>query len=320
MKTELIENFFSTLPKTQVVYRVTSKGNRFYYTLNKKSEPSFCISLTTLIRATNPKADHLIKWMCDMGYEESKKYMNERADYGSIMHQLFGLVLTDGFYDFNKTEEICKGIATKSGYILKDEWIDDFNDDVAGFMQFIIDHKIKPLAIEIVLVSKDLYGTLIDLVCEMIIEEDGFDSANPYKSGARKGEPREIKVEKRITALLNFKSGRKGFYEDNEIQLEFEKRLFQENYPEIKIDKVFNYSPAEWRNEPKYKLTDQTDSVNKEKADHLLAIGKIELMKKLPVIKSISGSVKVGEMPKIEYIGLAEYVQQKHQPLFTETK
>ena len=49
--------------------------------------------------------------------------------------------------------------------------------------------------------------------------------------------------------------------------------------------------------------------VNKEKADMLLKLGQIELMKKMPVLKTISGNVKFGQMPTIKYIPLNEYLK-----------
>lgn len=311
MKHEQITDFFCTLSKPCIVYRFTHNNNRFYYTLDETGEPRMHISLTTLIRATVPKAEHLIKWIADMGYKESRQYMQERADYGSLMHIAFATLVKEGKYDFDKTEEICKEYADKEGYMFKDEWVEDLNDDISGFMQFLIDYKVKPLALEMVLVSKSGFGTLIDLVCEMTIQENGF-WGEIYKSGPRKGEPKETKQDKVVTALLNYKSGRKGVYEESEIQLEFEKRLFEENFPDIKIEKTYNYSPTEWRTEPGYKLTDQTDSVNKDKADHLLAIGQIELMKKIPVFKKITGAVKVGEMPKIQYVNAIDYLRGVH--------
>lgn len=311
MKQELVQDYFSILPKPYIVYRLTHKKNRFYYTFNN-DEPSFYISLTTLIRATVPKSEIIIKWIADMGYEKAMKYMEERADYGNYMHILFAYIMKNGKYDFGKTAETCQEYAKKEGWQFKEEWADDINDDVAGFMQFLIDYKVNPIALEMVLVSKQGFGTAIDLICKMTIEEKGF-FGEVYKTGDRKGQPKESKSEREITALINYKSSRKGVYEESEIQLEFERRIFEENYPNIKIDKTYNYSPTEWRTEPGYKLTDQTDSVNKDKADHLLAIGQIELMKKLPVFKEISGEIKVGEMPTIKYVGAIDYVRDLHK-------
>lgn len=318
IESKLIEPTYSLLKRTQVVYRANVNGNRVYYTLDADNTPNFRISLTTMIRATCPKPEQLIKWIADQGYEESKRYMEERASYGSLLHYLIGKLITDKKFDFDFTHQICADIAAFEKWQYKDHWASDLNDDIAAFMQFVIDYKVHPLAVELVLVSeKDGYGTAIDLVCEMTIQEDGFDENDPYKSGARKGQPREVKVDKKITALMNFKSRRTGsFYEDEEVQLEFEKRLFNENYPEIHIDKIYNWSPKEWRGiTPTYALKDQSDSLNIGKANAILEIARIELFKKMPVQTIVSGNVKFGEMPKIEYVSVEEIIRNKHSEI-----
>jgi len=309
MQTELVETIYSLLPRKQVVYRATHNNNRIYYTISPDGEPTLYLSLTTMIKATCPTSDHLIKWIAEMGWEASRKYTQERADYGSLMHILFGKYIVDRFYDFDKTEEICKQFPQ---YKYKDEWLEELNKDVAGFMQFVSDRNVKPLAVELVLVSEDGYGTLIDLVAEMDIEVEALDHNDPYKSGVRKGQPREVKKTERITALINFKSGRKGFYETHEIQLEFERRLFEENFPSIKIGGIFNLSPTDWRTTPAYKLKDQSDSLERDKADALLAIAKIELMKKIPSFTSVSGKVTYGNTPMVTTKTLIDEIREKH--------
>ena len=246
METEEIENVF--LDETQlkkvpyIVYRVKRGNGRLFYTIDDKGTPQFYISLTTLTRGTLPTSPQLIKWMCDMGYEESQAYMNERATYGSLMHLAFGQFLITKEWNFDKTKGfIVAQVAIGAvGACDADKYVNDLNDDVAAFAQFCLDCKVKPIAVELVLVSKkDSYGTMIDLVCKMTTTEKGF-FGETYKSGEQKGNPKESKREKEITALLNFKSGRKGFYDEHEIQLEFERRLFEENYPDVKIDKIYN--------------------------------------------------------------------------------
>lgn len=318
---EQVDSFYideTQLKKQPVtVYRININGGRTYYTVNDKGEPTFYISLTTLTRNTLPTSEFLIKWMCQMGYDESKEYADERANYGTTMHLAFGEFLTKKEWNFNITgiwiqQQVNEGKIKPCNL---ERFTEDLNYDLAAFAQFVVDYKVKPIAIELILVSKDGYGTLIDLVCRMMIQVDGLDYDNPYKSGERKGQPREVKVGKMITALLNFKSGRKGFYEDMEIQLEFEKRLFEENYPDIKIDAIYNFSPKEWRSAPTYNLKDQSDSLVKEKADALLAIAKIELIKRLPKKTIIEGTVKMGEPAKVVEQDVADYIKALYKPL-----
>lgn len=315
LESQLITPIYSLLPQIRPVYRLKSGDSRIYYTLNENGEPTFFLSLTTMIRATRPTSEYLIKWYADMGYNEAKAYAMERADYGSIMHCLIGRFITDGKYDFLLTPSLARQYAKEGGWLWKDSWEDALNEDMAAFMKFVVDKGVSPLAVELVLVSQRGYGTAIDLVCEMDIEEDGLDHDDPYKSGPRKGQPREIKHTRRINALINFKSKRSGqFYENEEIQLEFEKMLFQENYPEIKIERIFNWAPRDWNESPSYVLKDQTDSINRGMAELILKMAEIELTKRIPDQKVIAGEVVFGQSPVIEFTPATEIIRRRHCP------
>ena len=63
------------------VYRLDSSGHRYYYTFDEDGEPRFYVSVTTLIKQTLPTAPSLVKWIADMGYEESQRFAQERAHY-----------------------------------------------------------------------------------------------------------------------------------------------------------------------------------------------------------------------------------------------
>jgi hypothetical protein len=295
------------------VYRIKVGGGRIYYTLDALQNPTFYISLTTLTKHTLPTSEHLIKWIAETGYYESKRYMNERANYGTMMHIAIGQFLINKVWSFENTEDVILG-NIKEGAIDEvepDEYTDNLNRDIAAFAQFCVEHKVRPYAIELVLVSQTGFATLIDLVCRMTVEEKGY-FGDVYKSGVQKGKPKESKRDKEITALINFKSGKKGFYEENEIQLELEKKLFEENYSAIRIDKIFNWSPKDWNNSPTYNLKDQSNSVNREKADALLAIAAIELMKKTPIQRKLTGTLVLGETPQIKDKTIYDIVKERY--------
>lgn len=302
MEIEKIEPIFQVpelIKQNYTVYRVSTSNGRLYYRFEKK-RPKFFISLTTMIKATMPTSEFLIKWMCGLGYDEAKKYAKERADYGTAMHIEIGNFIKYKTIDFKRIEENYPN------------YHQDLKSDLLAFAKFIKDYKVTPLAVEIVLTSKKGYATCIDFVCKMTIEEKA-DSGEVYKSGPRKGEKKEgdIKVEREITGLINFKSGRKGFHEDNEIQLQFEKMLFEENYP-IKVDRIYNWSPKEWTTEPNYNLKDQTESVNLKKIPHVLGMAKIELMKRIPNKRLYPDGIVYGEEPKMKYVTLERFVIDKH--------
>lgn len=315
---EKVDTIYNLLPPVPYqVYRIKIGGGRMYYTMINDI-PSFYISLTTLTRATLPTSEILVKWIADMGYDNAKRYMKERAEYGTLMHYAYGEFVMKKYFDFDTAPEFIKDAIAKGvvdGKYYSDEWEEELVKDIASFAQFCYEKKVEPLAIELVMVSKDGYGTLVDLVCKMHEEIEGLDHDNPYKSGKRKGQPREIKIKKTITALINFKSSKKGFHEEHEIQLEFEKRLFQENYPDIKIDAIYNFAPADWRGKPTYKLKDQSDSLDAEKADLLLGLARIELMKRIPNKMSLESVVKYGHSPVVVEQSVVDYIINKHRQM-----
>ncbi len=296
------------------VYRIKVSGGRVYYTYINE-EIKFYISLTTLTKNTLPTSPHLIKWIAQLGYEESQRYMRERGDYGTLLHLAIGDYTINKKWDTLFADEFIQERVNKGVVKCPDieMWAEDLNNDMAAYAQFVYEHKVVPMAIELVLVSKEGYGTLIDLVCKMTIEERGFFGEVYAKGGKNnpQGSPKESIRMREITALINFKSGKKGFYEEHEVQLDLEKKLFEENYPDIKIDRIFNWSPKDWQDQPTFHLKDQTDSLNVEKAGHLLAIAKIELMKRLPAQRIFTDEIKYGEPPLITEKPMEEIIKEQ---------
>lgn len=281
---------------TKKLYRLNNhSGGRYYYSFDAKGVPQFYISVTNLIRATMPTPTALIKWIADKTYDEAEAYKEERAGYGTFMHGQFEKLLIERVLDLDKMDAELLEYCAKNHFnnTQYSEWLHELKRDVLGFAQFLIDFNVKPLAIEIVLASdKNGYAGALDLVAELTLEEKGF-FGEFLKSGPNKGQPKETKRWRTITAIIDFKSGRKGFYEEHEIQLEAYKQMLEENFPEIKVDKLFNYGPSEWRSSPGYKLKDQTDSSNRAKLQHLCQIARIEAAKREKHITTLSGVIDI---------------------------
>jgi hypothetical protein len=238
-------------------------------------------SLTTAISQCAPMERPLLEWYCKLGLGEADRYTKMTQHYGTLMHILIGDFLRTFTFDFEEIETKVQEYLSEKNYYEKEcsDWANNLRYDVAAFIQFSNDHKIKPLGIEYVLLSERGFGTLIDLVCDMEIEEKGF-WGDVYLSGPRKGEPKETtrRVEKR--AVINFKSGRHNFYRTNGIQITCEKMLWEENFPELPVELAMNWSPKDWITTPSYNLKDWSGEITTEEVDAILQLAEIRFAQK----------------------------------------
>ncbi len=271
------------------MYRLDSNNHRYYYTFDGNGEPIFYTSVTTLIKNTLPTSPHLIQWLVSQG-GEGKDIALERANYGTFLHIQCGELLVNGKYNLDKLSGKLAEFATSEKITPPPEWESDLKRDILAFAQWMIDYNVKPLAIELILYHPDGYAGAIDLVCELDNEEKGY-FGEVYLSGANKGQPKESKRTARINAIVDLKSGRKGFYESHEIQLQAYKEMFKHHFPDVRIDKLFNWSPKEYRTKPSYNFKDQTDSKNLLKLPYLISLARIEDSKRDNKVTIIEGIV-----------------------------
>ena len=300
------------------VYRLDSSGHRYYYTFDENGEPRFYVSVTTLIKQTLPTSPQLIKWIADIGYEESQRYAQERAAYGTFMHSQFAELLIARSYNLNLLKERLK-MYIESEQLPGDfiNYADDFKKDILAFAQFMKDTDLKPLAIELVLTNpQDGYAGAIDLCAEITIEEKGF-FGDVYKTGANAGKPKETKRHRRIRAIIDFKSGRKGFFPEHEVQLLAYKIMWNMHFDKYPVEKVFNWSPKDWRGTtPTYNLKDQTDSKNAQKLPYLVELARIEDEKRDNTIVACAGIIDLDKPDfenNITELSLAEVVKKRKQ-------
>lgn len=278
------------------VWQLNSNGRRYYYKYDEQGNPEFYPSVTTILAQTLPKSPFLINWIASKGIEEAERYKGERAAYGSFMHAAFEELIINRTYDLNGLKAKLKDYIEVNK--LPDDFIyyaDELKKDVLAFAQFVIDYDVKPIAVEIALVHPDhKYAGMIDLPCSM----------------------RETPCsDNRINAIIDFKSGRKGFHEDNEIQLHMYKDMWNANFPDIPIESVMNFSPKDWRKKPTYNLKDQTNSPNARKVPYLLELAAIEDEKKDNVFTSVSGIITLDDdvdlTNNVVSLTLAEIVKSK---------
>ena len=252
------------------VFQLNSDGHRYYYRFNEAGEPEFFPSVTTLLKQVMPTPPALLDWMIANGKDGATEKRDLAAAYGTFMHIQFETLVINRRYDFDSVPAVLLGYMERENLPEKvfAEWLPKIRKDVLAFAQFVRDYNVKPLAIEIGLVHPEYhYAGCIDLPCIM----------TDTKSG------------KQFTAIVDFKSGRKGFYEEHELQLHLYREMWNVNYPETPVARVFNFSPKDWRTKPTYNLKDQTDSANARKLPYLLALASIEDEKRDNTLTIIRG-------------------------------
>lgn len=257
------------------LYRMDGAGLRTYYSYDKpkgraKPKIKFYAGVTSLIHAVTPTSPFLIKWMIAQGGND-EDVKNERARYGTLMHIQF--------------EHILNALITKSTFNLDDlpaevaqyidehelinidfnQWVSDLKQDCLGFVQFLIDYQVQPLAIEIPL-KCEKYGTAgtVDLFCKIKVLEEGY-FGEVYKTSSSKygynaGDPKKSKGYVDYYAVIDFKSTRKGVYYEHELQLHYYEAAIRENFTDFTDTpmRLYNLRPRDWRSEPAYTLTEQT--------------------------------------------------------------
>ena len=232
MKTILIEPMFAKLKQPRRMYRINTGNGRLYYTYDEEGNVRQYVSATTFVRSVLPTPPHLIEWIRQQG-NEYEKVLDLSANYGTLMHYLNSELLINGSYDLSKIEKVIEPFAIQEGFkYWKNEWADNLKKDMLAFALFIQDYEIEPLAIEMVLASdKYRVAGALDIVCYMTIEVDGFSKTEKFKSGARVGQFKPEKQKKRVLAIIDMKSGRKGFHGDHALQLAIHKQALVESFP-----------------------------------------------------------------------------------------
>lgn len=278
------------------VWQLNSKGHRYYYKFDDNGTPEFYPSVTTILSQTMPQSPFLIKWIADKGIDEAERYKAERAAYGTFMHAQFEELIINRVYDLDglkaKLKDYIDNNKLPADFIY---YADDLKKDVLAFAQFVLDYDVRPLAVEIALVHPYYkYAGMIDCPCTMRAKIGSDD---------------------RINAIVDFKSGRKGFYEESEIQLGMYRDMWNVNFEKFPVTRIFNFSPKDWRKKPSYNLKEQTESPNIRKIPYLLEIAAIEDEKRDNTFTAVSGEISLDNEPdltnNIVSLTLAELVKSK---------
>lgn len=306
------------------LWQMNSRGERFYYTQDANGEPTFYPSVTTILHAVMPENKALTDWKLSLGKEEAEAYTQERAAYGTFVHGQLASLMISRKYDLNSLrEELRKYVEREKlpeGFI--DAHEDEARADIIAFAKWMHDYDVRPYAVEIALYSPSHgYAGMLDCVCNMrefpIDEEEAaIEKANGDE--AKLAKIRE-KFSSRIDAIVDFKSGKKGFHEAHKLQLGYYRTMWNENFPEKPIMRIFNIAPKDWtktaKKQPSYSFDEQTNEECLAQLPTLLELYNLRKSaeKKVVVMEgvidldnSVSGNVRV--------YTLAELVKEKRNP------
>lgn len=292
--------------------RLDNRGKRVYYIMFN-DEPLIYTGVTSMIKATLPTSPQLIEWYKKNG-SDSDEMGEEAADYGTLMHIIFQQVLVQGEYNFeiliHDIANFCNENQLDKKYFTN-KYYEKLQRDILSFAQWVLDYKVVPIAIEQVLCSdKGRFAGAIDLICWLTITEKGTDGS-VLKSGPNKGQLKQVNIEKKVLAVVDFKSGRRGFWESHEIQLKAYQMLVEENYPDLKVDKLFNWSPKEWVSTPSYNFKDQTGAKSQRKLDYLIPLYHIDnndAAKKILIYDDVI-NLKEGNPGSVREISYVDYIK-----------
>lgn len=271
-------------------------GRAYYRWLQEGNEEVLTLyaSLTTAMQQSLPMPTQLLDWYIGLGKEEATRQAETSAHYGTMMHEQIAKYSVNHEFDFSyeNVQDVINRYCESHDSFFQPEvaykWPRALQEDMAAWIQFEADVSLKVLAVELVLTSTTGFGTAIDIVADAYISEYG-PTGELLKSGPNKGEQKMGKVPQKRRVLINMKSGRKGIYDSHRIQLEFEKRIFEENFPDIKIDYIYNWAPNDWETDkPTYKLVDQTGKTSEKEFRAILDLAQVRFTDKLPDKKYVS--------------------------------
>lgn len=255
---------------------------RFYYDTETKK---FYISATTFCSYVLPENPYLTKWKQELGVFEANRRASEAALYGTLLHLLIeDFVALENYSKTMMEAKIDEFVGRHAMEHNARSWHRELKNDMLSFAQFAFERNIDVIASE-QWVKKDVneFGGIAGTVdLELILD---------WSRGRRK-------------AILDIKSGKKGFYPSHELQLCLYKEVLSD--PELLI---FNWAPNNWDLKPTYKLKNQTDSKMSQKIDHYIHIAEIDGMFS-PKLKIIDFDVLAkGQEPVFKMIDLEEIME-----------
>lgn len=259
-QSQLLELFKEVIPEVVQgieapyrLYRYDRGDDRFYYRVVGSAVKPY-LSVTSFVSKSLPTSPFLVRWIGDLGNDLSNHKAYVAALYGTILHVEIAKAIKNMSYDFRTIRKVISDTIPAHLYHMIGQWEWELKKDMMSFIQFMKEKIVRVIACEIGVYSDEYgLGGTIDLVCEL-----------RFGKGT-------------VIAQVDFKSGRKGFWDSHELQLHCYKEIWNERFGSlVEVTHVFNWSPTNWKKEPTYKLKNQTESIFSESAINRMTIALLE--------------------------------------------
>ena len=229
-------------PEIKVPYtlrRFDRGDDRYYHTVSRGKIKNSYISITSLCSKVLPIGEGLKRYIGNLGWEGSQKHMSMLAERGTVYHiEALRPFKENGKYSFREFEKRLPKLLPYWCRDYAEEWAEGLKRDLLCWFLFCRDRVVKVHAIELSLKSdKWGFATTIDFVAD-------------------------IKFNKKIVrAIVDLKSGKKGFFPAHQLQLKGCREAWNEAFPKLPVTHLFNFAPVDYRKEVNYKLENQTTAM-----------------------------------------------------------
>lgn len=317
MNLELIKPDFVDLElskKIKPLYRLTTKSMRNYIDVIDTKRKKFDIfpSVTTITKRTLPESEGLKALRAEKG-KDFNSFMYERAAIGTFVHEQISRYIQTGSFDFDFLEEnITFYLHGRKLNFEPFAWLQEIRPMMISFFRFFDEYKVQPIAVELPVKYKHRkikYAGMIDMIAQVTINEKRAEG-DEIKSGKNKGKRKLIDVPVDKIAMIDFKTGTSGFYDEYALQLHLYAKAFKQ-MTGLEVDLLLNVRPAKFMNGnvPNYAVKDQMNNEVKEKIPAILNLffQDYQEPKQIPVF---SGRVESASDVSncFSYVPVSEYI------------
>lgn len=222
------------------LFRYDKADDRYYFRYQGQTAIGY-LSMTSFLHKVLPTSPFLIQWMMKNGEDGAAYLRDMRAEYGTTLHIISTELELKRNGSFDEIRRTAYDRAIELGYKSEAmEWESEMVNDIFSYIIFTKEREVETIAAEFPICS-DEYGLAgcIDRVIRL-----KFDG-------------------KMVNAILDLKSGRKGFWSSHRAQLHGYMKMWNDQFGHIfPVTHCFNLSPAanSITAKTKYKLENQTDA------------------------------------------------------------